>query len=251
MAFRVLAANQRPDFRPQRLEALAALPISSCGPQLCQRAGLVKRATLPGHQGQCVSKAAFGRMVTDEGGCRPKSCAAAAGRGWDVRDDATLAPIGAAMNCPPNWRAASNGSRPWRPRRCWSRRHGGRGTQSGARCVRRQTRAATAPDLIQGQGTSPIRSGSCRRQMPREVIQGYNCRRQGADLVAADVTDEAGGVAQGAVPQRSMDAGYFSEANVTALTALGCRPLIPPDRQLHSQARPAAPQAPARGAVGG
>lgn len=33
----------------------------------------------------------------------------------------------------------------------------------------------------------------------------------------------------------SMNAGYFSEANVTACTALGCWPLIPLDRQLHSQ----------------
>ena len=40
----------------------------------------------------------------------------------------------------------------------------------------------------------------------------------------------------------TMDAGYFSEANVTALTVLGCRPLIPPDRQLHGQAVPAAPR---------
>jgi hypothetical protein len=47
----------------------------------------------------------------------------------------------------------------------------------------------------------------------------------------------------GQVPRTvSMDAGYFSEANVTVLTALGCTPLVPPDRQLHSQARPAAPR---------
>ncbi|MDF0677242.1 MAG: hypothetical protein P0120_23340 [Nitrospira sp.] len=29
----------------------------------------------------------------------------------------------------------------------------------------------------------------------------------------------------------TMDAGSCSEVNVTALTALGCQPLIPPDRQ--------------------
>ena len=29
----------------------------------------------------------------------------------------------------------------------------------------------------------------------------------------------------------SMDTGYFSEVNVTALADLGCQPLIPPDRQ--------------------
>ena len=40
----------------------------------------------------------------------------------------------------------------------------------------------------------------------------------------------------------SMDAGYFSEANVTALADLGCEPLIPPDRQTHGHALPTAPR---------
>jgi hypothetical protein len=40
----------------------------------------------------------------------------------------------------------------------------------------------------------------------------------------------------------SLDAGYFSAANVTAIAALGCTPLIPPDRQLHGRAVPAAPR---------
>ncbi|MDI3466886.1 MAG: Mobile element protein [Nitrospira sp.] len=47
----------------------------------------------------------------------------------------------------------------------------------------------------------------------------------------------------GRVPRTvSMDTGYFSEANVTALTALGCTPLLPPDRPLHGQAVPMAPR---------
>jgi hypothetical protein len=74
-------------------------------------------------------------------------------------------------------------------------------------------------------------------------------------IVAAAVTDETNDKQQaqpmlthimantGVVPRVvSMDTGYFSEANVTALTALGCTPLIPPDRQLHSQVVPAAPR---------
>ena len=91
------------------------------------------------------------------------------------------------------------------------------------------------------------------------VVQGYNCQAavdaRTQIIVAADVTDEANDKQQaqpmvtqilantGAVPRVvSMDTGYFSEANVTALTALGCLPLIPPDRQLHSQVSPAAPR---------
>lgn len=96
--------------------------------------------------------------------------------------------------------------------------------------------------------------------MPRGVAcKGTNCQAavdaRAKIIVAADVTDETNDKQQaqlmltqvlaqtGQVPRSvSMDAGYFSEANVTALTALGCRPLIPPDRQLHRQAIPTAPR---------
>ncbi|MDF0677267.1 MAG: transposase [Nitrospira sp.] len=88
-------------------------------------------------------------------------------------------------------------------------------------------------------------------------MQGYNCQAAvdatAQIIVAADVTDEANDkqkaqplltqvlVNTEQVPRTvSMDAGYFSEANVTASMALGCWPLIPPDRQLHSQAVPMA-----------
>jgi len=91
------------------------------------------------------------------------------------------------------------------------------------------------------------------------VVQGDNCQAavdaRAQIIVAADVTDETHDKQQ-ARPMLTqvlvhttqvsrtvtMDAGYFSEANVTTLTALGCRPLIPPDRQLHSQVVPAAPR---------
>jgi hypothetical protein len=91
------------------------------------------------------------------------------------------------------------------------------------------------------------------------VVQGYNCQAAvdatAQIIVAADVTDEANDKQQAQpmltqvlvnteqVPRTvSMDAGYFSEANVTALTTLGCMPLIPPDRQRHGQMVPAAPR---------
>lgn len=91
------------------------------------------------------------------------------------------------------------------------------------------------------------------------IVQGYNCQAavdaRAQIIVAADVTDEANDKQQAQpmltqvlvnteqVPGTvSMDTGYFSEATVTALTALGCTPLIPPDRQLHGQVMPAAPR---------
>jgi hypothetical protein len=74
-------------------------------------------------------------------------------------------------------------------------------------------------------------------------------------IVAADVTDEPHDkphaqplLTQVLVPTEqvprtaSLEAGSFSEAHVTTLAARGCPPLIPPARQLHGRARPAAPR---------
>lgn len=91
------------------------------------------------------------------------------------------------------------------------------------------------------------------------IVQGYNCQAavdaRAQISVAADVTDESNDKQQAQplltqvlvnteqVPRTaSMDAGYFSEANVVAVAALGCAPLIPPDRQCHGQAAVVAPR---------
>ncbi|MGH7254317.1 MAG: transposase, partial [Nitrospirales bacterium] len=84
-------------------------------------------------------------------------------------------------------------------------------------------------------------------------LQGYNCQTAvdatAQIIITADVTDEPNDKQQaqpllaqvlantGQVPRTvSMDAGYFSEANVQAVATLGCEPLIPPDRQPHGGA---------------
>jgi hypothetical protein len=90
-------------------------------------------------------------------------------------------------------------------------------------------------------------------------VQGYNCQAvvdaTAQVIIAADVTQAPNDKQQaqpllqqaiantGQVPKTaSLDAGYYSEHTVHALTALGCRPLIPPDRQQHGRAVPAAPR---------
>ena len=90
-------------------------------------------------------------------------------------------------------------------------------------------------------------------------VQGYNCQAvvdtTAQILIAADVTQAPNDKQQaqpllqqtiantGQVPTiASLDAGYFSEENVQALTALGCMPLVPPDRQQHGRTRPEAPR---------
>jgi hypothetical protein len=91
------------------------------------------------------------------------------------------------------------------------------------------------------------------------VLQGYNCQvavdATAQIILAADVTDASNDKQQAQplltqvlvmteqVPRTvSMDAGYFSEANVIALADLGCELLIPPDRQTHGQTSPTAPR---------
>jgi hypothetical protein len=90
-------------------------------------------------------------------------------------------------------------------------------------------------------------------------VQGYHCQAvvdaTAQIIIAADVTQAPNDKQQaqpllrqaiantGQVPKiASLDAGYYSEENVHALTALGCRPLIPPDRQQHGWAVPTAPR---------
>ncbi|MBK8274270.1 MAG: IS1182 family transposase [Nitrospira sp.] len=281
VAFRVLAANQRPDFRTlsdfrkQHLAALTDLFVQVL--QLCQRAGLVKLGHIALDGTKVKANASkhkamsYGRMVTDEARLQAEVDALLQqAEAADVRDDATYGPDRRGDELPTEL----------------ARREQRLQTIRTAKAVLEQEAQADAAlkaahDACEtdgprrGRPPQPPRSGPHpkaqrnftdpeSRIMPASdakgsVIQGYNCQAavdaRAQIIVAADVTDEANDKQQaqpmltqvlaqmGQVPQTvSMDAGYFSEANVTALTALGCRPLIPPDRQLHSQARPAVPR---------
>lgn len=92
-------------------------------------------------------------------------------------------------------------------------------------------------------------------------VQAYNCQAAVDDqeqiIVAEDVTQQANDKRQ-AVPmldqvkentgqnpdQASMDAGYFSETNVSSIQGMKIEPLIPPNRQEHGKSIPAAPRGP-------
>lgn len=93
----------------------------------------------------------------------------------------------------------------------------------------------------------------------KSFLQGYNCQAAVDDeaqvIVAADVTQQSSDKKQaepmleqihsntGGVPGKlSMDAGYFSKDNVKAVTDLGADPFIPPNRKKHGESIPAAPR---------
>lgn len=93
----------------------------------------------------------------------------------------------------------------------------------------------------------------------RAFMQGYNCQAavDGKEqvIVAADVVQQTNDSRQaepmleqveantGAFPSKaSMDTGYFSKDNVTALEKMGVEVFIPPERLKHGEVRPPAPR---------
>ncbi|MDH4155147.1 MAG: IS1182 family transposase [Nitrospira sp.] len=282
VAFRVLAANQRPDFRTlsdfrkQHLSALAELFVQVL--QLCQRAGLVTLGHIALDGTKVKANASkhkamsYGRMVTDEARLQAEVTALLTeAEAADARDDVAYGPTRRGDELPAEL----------------ARREQRLHTIRAAKAVLEQEAQAEAALKQAAQGTGVLDRPRRGRppQPPRSephpkaqrnftdpesrimpasdakgsVVQGYNCQAavdaRAQIIVAADVTDEANDKQQaqpmltqavantGQVPRiASMDTGYFSEVNVTALTALGCLPLVPPDRQLHSQARPVAPR---------
>ncbi|MDF0676253.1 MAG: transposase [Nitrospira sp.] len=256
MAFRVLAANQRPDFRTlsdfrkQHLTALADLFVQVL--KLCPRAGLVKLGHIALDGTKVKANAlkhkamSYGRMVTEEARVQAEvetllQQAEAAG----TRDDATYGPDRRGDERPAEL----------------ARREQRLQTIRAAKAVLEQeaqdTRATDRPLQLPRSGPHPKTQRNFTdpesRIMPASdakgsVVQGYNCQAAvdttAQIIVAADVTDESNDKQQAQpmltqvlvnteqIPRTvSMDAGSCSEANVTASTALGCWPLIPPDRQ--------------------
>lgn len=281
VAFRVLAANQRPDFRTlsdfrkQHLPALAELFVQVL--QLCQRAGLVKLGHIALDGTKVKANASkhkamsYGRMVTEEARLTaevPRLLAQA--ETADARDDAAYGPDRRGDELPAEVARREHRLQTIRAAKAVLEQE----AQADA-ALKAAYDAREADGPRRGRPPQPPRSGPPpkaqrnftdpeSRIMPASdakgsVVQGYNCQAavdaRAQIIVAADVTDETNDKQQARpmltqvlvhttqVPRTvTMDAGYFSEANVTTLTALGCRPLIPPDRQLHSQVVPAAPR---------
>lgn len=282
VAFRVLAANQRPDFRTlsdfrkQHLTALADLFVQVL--KLCRRAGLVTLGHIAVDGTKLKANASkhkamsYGRMVTEEARLQAEvqrllTQAEAA----DAQDDARYGPDRRGDELPAELARREQRLATIRAAKTALEQ------EAQAQATLHQTVQEAQPPTRPRRGRppqppSPVPPSKAQRNftdpesriMPASdakgsVLQGYNCQAavdaRAQIIVAADVTDETNDKRQ-AQPMLtqvlvnteqvsrmvSMDTGYFSEANVTALTALGCTPLIPPDRQLHSRVVPAAPR---------
>lgn len=282
VAFRVLAANQRPDFRTlsdfrkHHLPALAKLFVDVL--KLCRQAGLVKLGHLALDGTKINANASkhkamsYGRMVTEEARLQAEVAALfQQAEAADARDDARHGPDRRGDELPAELarreqrletiraaktvleqeaqaeaaltQAAQDAQPPARPRR-------GR-PPSPPKTV--------PPPKAQRNFTDPESRIMPASDAKGSFLQGYNCQAAvdatAQIIVAADVTNEPNDKQQaqplmtavltqtGQVPRvASLDAGYFSEANVEAIATLGCEPLIPPDRQAHGRTTPAAPR---------
>jgi transposase len=282
VAFRVLAANQQPDFRTisdfrqQHLAALTGLFVQVL--KLCQRAGLVTlgHIALDGTKLQANASKhkamSYERMVNEEARLQAEVDALLhAADAADTQDDATYGPDRRGDELPVALARREQRIETIRDAKAVLEHE----AHAEAALKQAVLDARTAARPRRGRSPQPPSSvphpkaqrnftDPESRIMPASgakgsVVQGYNCQvavdARAQIIVAADVTDEPNDKQQAQplltqvlvnteqVPRTaSLDAGYFSEANITALAALGCAPLIPPDRQLHGRAVPAAPR---------
>lgn len=282
VAFRVLAANQRPDFRTisdfrqQHLGALAELFVQVL--KLCQRARLVKLGYIALDGTKIKANASkhkamsYGRMVTEEARLQVEvEALLAQAEATDARDDVTYGQDRRGDELPAELARREQRLQTIRAANAVLEQE----AQAEAALQRAAQEARPSAGPRRGRPPSPpktVPQPKAQRNftdpeswiMPASdakgsVVQGYNCQvavdAQAQIIVAADVTDEPNDKQQaqpvltqvlantGQVPRvASLDAGYFSAANVEAMVTVGCEPLIPPDRQVHGRVIPAAPR---------
>jgi len=278
IAFRVLAANTTPDFRTisefrkQHLVALRGLFVQVL--KLCQHAGLVTLGHIALDGTKLKANASkhkamsYDRMVKEEGrlqaevdGLLHQATEA------DAQDDARYGTDRTGDELPVELAFREGRLRKIR--------------EAKAALEQEAREAAAAKEVREAEGPRPGPQPQTPRAVPApkaqrnftdpesrimpsssdkgSFVQGYNCQAvvdtTAQIIIAADVTQATNDKQQaqpllqqaiantGQVPTiASLDAGYYSEENVQALTALGCTPLIPPDRQPHGRTHPAAPR---------
>ena len=282
IAFRFLAANTTPDFRTisafrtQHLAALRGLFVQVL--RLCQRAGLVKLGHIALDGTKLKANASkhkamsYDRMVKEEVRLQAEvDILLQQATEADARDDARYGTDRTGDELPVELA--------FRKGRLRKIREAKAALEQEAREAAAAKQAANEAREVEGPRPGPKPQPPCAVPAPKaqrnftdpesrimpasgdkgSFVQGYNCQAvvdaTAQIIIAADVTQapndkqQAQPLLQQAIANTdqvptivSLDAGYFSEDNVHALTAWGCTPLIPPDRQQHERTRPAAPR---------
>lgn len=276
IAFRVLAANNTPDFRTmaefrkRHLAALTGIFVQVL--QLCRRAGLVTlghvavdgtkiKANASKHKAMSDE-----RMQEEETRVQAEVAALLAGAAAaDAREDETYGAACRGDELPRE--LAFRASRLEKIRAAKAALEQEARDAATAKAEERECASPksspTAPAALPGPKPKAQKNFTDpeSRIMPSSsdkgsCVQGDNCQAAvdatAQIIVAADVTQETNDKRQAQplltqvvantkqVPKTvSLDTGYFSEDNVQALEELGTETLIPPDRQTHRrQAQP-------------
>ena len=279
VAFRVLAADQRPDFRTisdfrkAHLRALSELFMQVL--QMCQKAGLVKlgHVALDGTKIKANASKhkamSYARMNKEEE--RLKREVEALLRQADEEDEAEDAEYGDKRGDELPEELAYREGRLKKIREAKEALEREAREEAEAKKAEREAREKEGP--VRGrkpQEPDPNPAPEAQKNftdpesriMPspsdkKSFIQAYNCQAavdgKAQIIVAADITQAANDKRQavpmlnqvvantGSVPRKLlMDAGYFSGKAVAAVEALGPEVFMPPNRQEHGRAAEAA-----------
>ena len=263
IAFRVLAANNTPDFRTisdfrkDHLDALGGLFVQVL--KLCQRAGLVKlgHVSLDGTKMKANASKhkamSYGKMKEKE------ACLEAEveellrkAREMDEEEDRRYGKDRRGDELPQELA--------FRESRLKKIREAKAALEADARAEAEKARAlgkshpGVPEDKAQRNFTDPD-SHIMPAPGGKEFLQAYNCQAAVDSahqvIVAADVTNSPSDKSQtlpmmkeiesntGCLPKEvSADAGYFSAAAIEELYALGVDPFIPPDKTRHGKVLP-------------
>ncbi len=282
VAFRVLAANNTPDFRTladfrkRHLAALNGLFVQVL--RLCQKAGLVKlghvcldgtklKANASKHKAM-----SYGRMQQDEARLQAEVTALLQqAEATDAREDAEHGPTQRGDELPAE--LARREQRLAKIREAKAALEQEAREAAAAQQRAQDARAATGPRRGRPpQPPDPTPAPKAQRNftdpesriMPASgekmsFVQGYNCQAvvdaTAQVIVAADVTQATNDKQQagpllaqveantGRRPKRaSLDAGYFSADTVQTVSEWGIEVFMPPDRQPHGAPSPPAPR---------
>ncbi len=267
IAFRVLAANNTPDFRTisdfrkNHLEALAGLFVQVL--KLCQRAGLVKlgHVSLDGTKVKANASKhkamSYGRMKEKEAGLAAEvEELLKKAQEADEEEDRRYGEDRRGDELPQELA--------FRESRLKKIREAKAVLEAEAKEEAEKARAEGKrhPGVPEDKAQRNF-TDSDSRIMPapggKEFLQAYNCQAAVDSahqvIVAAQVTNQPSDKTQalpmmketesntGSVPKEaSADAGYFSASVIEGLSALGVDPFIPPDKTRHGKVVPPTPR---------
>jgi transposase len=282
VSFRVLAANNTPDFRTiadfrkRHLTELAGLFVQVL--RLCQKAGLVKlgHVSLDGTKLKANASKhkamSYKRMKSEEARLMAEVKALLRqAEATDEREDAEYGATRRGDELSEELAFRESRLKKIREARAELEREAREEAEKRRREIDdrkssgpRRGRPPKAPDETPAPKDQKNFTDPESRIMPasgekKSFIHGYNCQaavdQSSQVIVAAEVTQDTNDKKQGVplieqvltnmekIPVHvSMDAGYFSEETIGAIESLGIEAFIPPDRQKHTKPPPPAPR---------